>query len=100
MLSLALGRLRMGRHCMITHTHHTWQHLCGPGAGPQEAMAGPVTVPEAAMEEWSQLPFCSFFCPPQGELRVILSLLLGLCPRARGIRDLSDRSPSLCSLCG
>lgn len=70
----------MSRHCMIIHTHHPWQHLHGSGTGSQGVMAGTVSIPKAAMEECSQLPSCRLFWPPQGELRVTLSLLLASAP--------------------
>lgn len=70
----------MSRHCMIIHTHHPWQHLHGSGTGSQGVMAGTVSIPKAAMEECSQLPSCRLFWPPQGELRVALSLLLASAP--------------------
>lgn len=103
MLSLVLSRLDMSRHCVITHTHHPWQHLHGSDTGPQGAMIGPVSVPKATMEECSQLPSCSLFWPPQKELRVTLPLLLALAlvqGESENDDDLSDKSASLCSICG
>lgn len=55
-------------------------------------MVGPVSVPEAATEECSQLPSCILFWPSQRELRVTLSLLLVCVPRQEESQNGDDQT--------